>query len=330
MNDVPHQKWLFRVAASADSGGGHVGRSLVLAREMAPQVTFSVPQDSPYQAQIAASGFPTVSPEGEADSYHGIWLDTYRDDFDRYRQKTPHLAIIEDHKDLYSRADLYIRPFPGQYTKPAHGRVYEGLTHALVDPLFFTSPSSEVKEKVETVTVFMGRYDSANAATRLLRILARRTEAFHTQLVMGSSAPHLKSVRDYLENSFDRSVELHVDLPDLSAIFAKSDLLILSGGVSALEACAMAKPALVLSVAANQVPMSSALGQSGAVEYVGFIKDTSDAEIERALDTAMNHTNRQRMIDLAAKVLNGSGATRVARILESLGKGASHASYQHS
>lgn len=311
------QHWLFRVAALSRNGGGHVSRSLVLAREVAKRadVSFSIPVESPYASEIEASGFQCVSPEKESDIYDGIWMDVYEDDFERYRKKTNLLVLIEDHKDLYPDADIYIRPFPGNFVAQVRGRIWSGLGYALVNPVFFGRSAPDPKPAISTITVFMGRYDSINGVERMLGILRSIKGDFKANVVMGSSGAHLESVRTYLETAYHREYKLHIDLPDLVSIFLESDLLILSGGVAALEACALRVPAVVVNIAENQILLSRHLGDLGVVFYAGRMDHLDDAMIEKAIETGSDYDVRCRMVERSRGILDGRGPERIAEIL---------------
>lgn len=307
--------WLFRVSANAENGGGHVSRSLILASAMDADISFSVPAHSPYRALIEKQGFKAIAQDEESPFYDGIWIDAYNDNFDFYREKTRCLAIIEDHKDLYDKADLYVRPFPGEFKIRPEKIELNGFEYALVDKKFFSGTPKTISRDVSIITVFMGRYDSVNATGKILETLNTLDDRLNIQVVMGGNAAHLETVKSFLENGFRHQSTLFVDLPDLKDIFSDSDILILSGGVAVLEACALGCPSIVLNIADNQRNLSDNIAKKGAIEYAGHVSDYDEDYFRDLLKKTMPHDARLELSKKASALMGKSGASNVAHAL---------------
>lgn len=288
--------WLFRVASRADQGGGHISRSLVLAKAWQDKVTFCLDIDSPYAEMVKKAGYDVITPDQEQGYYDGVFLDVYStDNFDHYRAKTDCLMILEGFKDFYDKADIYLRPFPGDYTEHGKSLILSGLEYALVDACY-QQRDVQISDHVETVTITMGRYDSKNTTRFILEKLQTRSEKFHTNIVLGGNAPHLETVKKYLENEYNRPYNLHVDLPNLVDLYRQTDLLFSSGGVASLEACAMRVPCVVMSFVDDQKALGQFMGDKGVTLYAGHFGHTSEDHINDTINRAFNYETRQSLI----------------------------------
>lgn len=313
--DINSMQWLFRVAAKAESGGGHVSRSLLLAKAMKAKVTFSVSENSSYRTLIESNGFEVITDNEESEQYSGIWLDAYHDNFDRYRSKTKCLAIIEDHRDLYDKADIYVRPYPADFTNRPLSIELKGFDFAFIDSRFFLKRQNSVSSNVKRITVFMGRYDSVNATTSVLEVINDLPKGISVIVVTGSGAAHLDKVKEYLAKDFRHDYQLYIDIPDLCDVFAGSDILVLSGGVALLEACAVGCPAVVLNIADNQHALSEYLSREGAISYAGSYSQFRKSDFTDILRQIFSVEQRQALSNKAKVLIKESGVDDVAAAL---------------
>ena len=309
------EKWLFRVAAKPENGAGHVSRSLVLAKSWHTDVEFVVDHDSPYTDQITRAGFACSDSEKANHGYQGIFVDSYDPELiARYRAMTDTLMIIEDHKDLYAHADIYLRPYPADFS-PVEGYILSGLDYALIDSRF-SHPVAALNGAVETITVTMGRYDSKNATQLILSSLNERTENFSVNVVLGGNAPHLDTVKAFLTDQFSKSYNLYVDHDAMDDLFRVSDIVFSAGGVTALEAVAMHVPVATLNIVDNQIPLSRSLAAKGAVDYIGVIDDIDQAKIQNHIERLMPLSYRNAIHQAAQKTIDTKGAVRISKAVK--------------
>lgn len=311
MTENKPQKWLFRVASKTENGGGHVSRSLVLASAFHDtDVTFSLDIDSPYKQMVIDAGFSTTTSDKELDTYDSIFLDIYTDEFENYRKKTKCLVIIEDHKDLYNNADIYIRPYAGDFTKRPN-LVLDGLKYALINKKYAPTPPVKYNKNIETVSVSMGRYDSVNITQFILESLKSRQENFITNIILGGKALHLDTIKKYLKNEYNREYNLIIDQPDLLETYIKSDVLFSSGGVTVLEACAMNLPCTVLNFTKNQIPLSKHLDQKKLINYVGELQNINSDDLNVSIERIFNTNYQHELIKNMDGFIDTDGAKNI-------------------
>lgn len=302
--------WLFRAASKTEEGGGHVTRSLALAQVWFAPVVFSVERDSPFADKIRKAGFDVIYTDQESECYDGIFLDFYVGDFDRYRNKTDRLVIIEDHRDLYDKADIYIRPYETALRQYQGALILNGLNYALIGGMYSTRLPKNPR-KIETVAVALGQYDSNNATYYVLEKLEQRPEKFQTIVVLGEYAKHRQMVESYLIHDYGRPYDLVINAPDLCAVYQKTDVLISMGGTTNLEACALEIPSCALNVNDNQGPISRVLRDRGLLAYAGML-GTDDEYLEAALDDLFDLRKREKMCKALQDALDTNGVKRIA------------------
>jgi len=161
----------------------------------------------------------------------------------------------------------------------------------------------------------MGRYDSVNATASVLEVINDLPINISVCVVAGSGAAHLDKIKKYLSQEFGHKYKLYIDLPDLCDVFADCDLLVLSGGVALLEACAIGCPAVVLNIADNQRILSKYLSSEGAIAYAGSHSQFEKSAFADVLLQNLSFVERERISNNAKTILKNSGVSCVASVL---------------
>lgn len=144
---------------------------------------------------------------------------------------------------------------------------------------------------------------------------------FEVRLIAGSSNPHLESLRaaaDIARISGHEIDVLHYT-DDMPGEMAWADFAVIAGGSTSLEVACMGLPALVLTMADNQVDIAAAMQASGVAESLGWYHaltvDTFAAALKRL---AIDAPRRQAMAAHGQALVDGFGAKRVVESI--LGK----------
>jgi len=101
-------------------------------------------------------------------------------------------------------------------------------------------------------------------------------------------------------------------VPNFVQLMKNANLAIGAGGITNWERCYLGLPAIVVAIAENQVPSSSALSRDKYINYVGELTDETPAKIEDLVRQFINNTvllNRQSII--CQKLVDGKGLRRV-------------------
>jgi UDP-2,4-diacetamido-2,4,6-trideoxy-beta-L-altropyranose hydrolase len=225
------------------------------------------------------------------------------------------IAIVDDLADRQLDADLLVdsnlHADHSERYRPVLARPAPALfgpRYALLDPMYANAARYAFHPQVRTVGIFMGGTDPGNATEAAL--LACRAAGFtgSVEMVSTRANPHVERLRDLCARVANTS--LSVDLPDLSAFFARHDLQIGAGGGAVWERCCIGVPTLAVVLAPNQLSSVPALADLGALSWsrdTGM--DAWAADIGRLIASP---EQRQRQCTVARGLADGRGASRVA------------------
>lgn len=165
------------------------------------------------------------------------------------------------------------------------------------------------------VLVAMGAADPANATGAVLDALTERPDLIVT-VVLGSGAPHLVSVAGQVE-ARGKAGQLLVQHADMAGLMAQNDVAIGAGGMTGLERAAIGLPALIVTLADNQLLNASALHASGAARLIGDVRAPGwTSAIRPVLDDLAVPDVRIAMARAGLNLVDGRGASRVAGALD--------------
>jgi UDP-2,4-diacetamido-2,4,6-trideoxy-beta-L-altropyranose hydrolase len=338
-------KVVIRTDASFELGTGHVVRCLTLARALREKCNAAVsficrPAPGDQRERIAEAGFAvatlTGTPSEDADETAAIldsilpcdWLivDHYGlgREWEAAVRGVRRVMVIDDLTDRPHDCDLLLNqtPVPELAERcraqvPAQCRLLAGPAYALLDPAFahahrqWRAPNGTV----ERLFVSFGGTDPPDMTGRALRALATvAAPALEVDVTAGAGMPQRERLRA-LVAELPRA-RLHVGAAHMADLMAGTDLAIGACGMTALERCAAGLPALVISIADNQVESARALAVRGAVEYLGTVPEVTEDLIRDAVSTALRRPDRVRRMALVSHgVTDGQGTSRVCEAL---------------
>ncbi|MDB5470101.1 MAG: pseudaminic acid biosynthesis-associated protein PseG [Caulobacter sp.] len=334
---------LFVCNAGPEVGGGHVMRSLTLARAL--------------QARGVAVSFlcpPAVTAvlEAFAPDIHRVWaastegarivaavrtatadlvvFDHYGLDADDHRAAAGArpVLVIDDLADRPLGADLVLDSGPSREPEdyvgllPAHARLLLGPACAPVRPEFAALRSEALARRTagappRRLLVSLGLGDPGGVTARALEMLLPMTGELAIDVVMGAAAASLSKVRA-LALVYPQ-LTLHIDSRDMAALTAAADLAVGGGGSSSWERCVLGLPTLLLILADNQRPAARALESAGAVMALEVAAPGFAGHFEEDLARLLADGRlRTGMALAAADVCDGEGAGRVAEAVMGL------------
>lgn len=247
------------------------------------------------------------------------------------RQACIRLMVIDDLADRRHDCDLLLDQSVGREVDDYAGLV-PGAATLLLGPRFapvrpeFAAERTEsltrrANPKLERVLVTLGGVDKDNVTTLVLDMLDASTlpATVKITVVMGPTAPWIDTVRDRAAR-MRCATEIRVGVRDVARLMAESDLAIGAGGTTNWERCALGLPGLTLTTAENQKNVVRHLHRSGAAIGVGDFRerDTRDNIVANINRIAANPLLLLGMSRAAAEICDGSGADRVAKILQSV------------
>ena len=314
------ERILFIADAGPSIGGGHVMRSLTLARaleERGAECAFRSHPDGDAVLDIFARDLFRVDDDAGFDA---LVFDHYalsaRDHVALARGRPT--LVIDDLANRPLGADMVLDSGISRRSEDYRGLVPEGCAlllgpaHAPMRPDFVALRAETLARRaqggpVRRILVSLGLTDVGGFTLPAAR---RLSGAAALDVVVGSGAPGLPALSALAET--DPSITLHVDTRDMARLTARADIAIGGGGSSSWERCVLGLPTLLLVLADNQSEAAVALAEAGAV-----IALDAAAEFETGFDAAAarliaEEALRRRLSNAAASICDGLGAGRVA------------------
>jgi len=331
-------KILFVVDAGSKVGGGHVMRSLTLARTLEAQGASFAFLGPPAAGELLEAFAPgavrlTAPSSLAADLAAAAAREPFDAIvFDHYGLAAPdHVAmargkpvlVIDDLADRPLGADLVLDSGPARRAAEYEGltsettRLLLGPSFAPVRPEFaaLREPALAWRgQAVHRVLVAMGLTDVGGITARVVERLRPRIGDVGVDIVIGAAAPSAPGLAKVARR--DPRLTLHVDTPHMARLSAEADIAIGAPGSSVWERCVVGLPSVVVILAENQRPAAFALAERGAV----LVVDPADPGFEDALDRALfrllhDDALRRRLAARSAEACDGLGAGRTAEAL---------------
>lgn len=273
------------------------------------------------QGTMAADARATLSALGDH-SWDWLAVDHYALDARWERAVRPAAArilAIDDLADRRHDCDLLLdqnlhATTSGRYQDklPAACALLAGPDYALLREEFahWRDRRHPADGRIRQIFVFFGGIDAENLTGRALAGLAALTpQDFRVKVVIGGANPHRANLAAGCERY---GYELHVQSERMAELMAESDLAIGAAGTSSWERCCLGLPALLVSLADNQLPIARSVAERGAGLYLGSHAEVTVAAIGAAVEGLRREPARlAAMARTAAALVDGQGVQRV-------------------
>ena len=134
-------------------------------------------------------------------------------------------------------------------------------------------------------------------------------DTIHIDVVVGGNT---KEVIEVTNDITRPNTTVSGTVPTFVHLMKNANLAIGAGGITNWERCYLGLPAIVVAIAKNQVPSSSALSRGKYINYVGELSDETPAKIEELVRQFVDNTdllNKQSI--LCQKLVDGKGLRRI-------------------
>jgi UDP-2,4-diacetamido-2,4,6-trideoxy-beta-L-altropyranose hydrolase len=201
-----------------------------------------------------------------------------------------------------------------QQLVPATCKLLLGPQFALLRDEFYQTPN--VARQAGRVLVFFGGNDpfqltikSAMAITHLSDVI------LHADIVISAQHPDRAQLEALCQSH--PNIQLHVQCNHMASLMHQAQLMLGAGGSTHWERCICALPALVVTVAENQLPTTRHLHQLGACHWLGHADSITQSGLQQTLRDWLAHPDR--LHDMAQRAKNlmaaGQGARTVCQHL---------------
>ena len=169
---------------------------------------------------------------------------------------------------------------------------------------------------VKRILVFWGGIDPTNETEKTIRALATITDrCFAIDVVVGKGNPSQGRIEALC--AAQKGFTYYCQTNEMAGLMNAADLAIGAGGSATWERCCLALPALVMSVADNQVAISSSADAAGVVSYLGDSAEISVGDLARFIsETIAAPGSLRTMSEMGWRLVDGNGSIRVAEKME--------------
>jgi UDP-2,4-diacetamido-2,4,6-trideoxy-beta-L-altropyranose hydrolase len=235
------------------------------------------------------------------------------------------VMVIDDLADRPHDADLLLDQnlYPDMHARYA-GLVKEdciqllGPGHALLRPEFIEARAQlRVRDgSIRRVLVFFGGSDATNQTAKALDAMAvLDLPGVDVDIVVGAA----NTRREVLATRCAGlpAVRFHCQVAHMAELMSAADLSLGAGGSTTWERCATGLPALVISVADNQVAIARGVDQARAQRYLGADHEVSARMLASAIAALRENPGALRDMSTSALALvDARGTDRVVAALK--------------
>jgi len=196
------------------------------------------------------------------------------------------IMVIDDLADRKHQCDILLdQTFGRQHDDyvtlvPKDCELLLGSQYALLRPEFAKwraySLGRRSKPEFKQLLINMGGIDADNVTENILDELkiCNLPNDINIIVVMGRSAPHLKSVK-FKADTLPYKTGVKVDVDNMAEIMANSDIAIGASGATTWERCCLGLPAIQIVIAKNQLFLAETLSNHNIIKLVKTIKETT-------------------------------------------------------
>ncbi len=238
------------------------------------------------------------------------------------RQRVKNILVVDDIADRQHDCDalldqnLYV-DMDTRYTGkvPAHCQLLLGPRYALLRGEFrqLRKQAKPRSGPVRRILIFFGGVDAENYTGRAIEALASISHDLHVDIVIGAQHPSRKQIElACAGNGF----LCYVQTSRMAELMAAADLAIGAAGVASWERCCLGLPALIVSLADNQIDIAKALDLFGACRYIGSLETASASVMRGAIIDLLNHQDYLEVLsEKSYSLVDGLGVDRLCQAL---------------
>ncbi len=144
--------------------------------------------------------------------------------------------------------------------------------------------------KLRNILVFYGGSDLTNETMKALlalRVFHETKPEMTVDVIVGASNPYQEEIRAFCNMSDIKGwITCHCQVDNMADYMARADLALGAGGSTTWERCFLELPAIVTTVAENQVSISEDCAAAGYITYLGRAAEVTEEQIVSALCSA--------------------------------------------
>jgi len=259
-----------------------------------------------------------------------IITDHYAIDYQWHKLMRPYCSRVMVIDDLANRVhdcdillDQTINRQAADYQSyvPNHCRLLLGQHYILFRNEFATLRQQAEQRRIlskqfrsSKVLIAMGGGDPDNITLQAISALSQLKQQYkelEAQVVLSSSAPHLKTIQQQCDDQ--QWLELIVDTNEMAQLMLNADFAIGACGTTSWERCYLGLPTVTIITAENQQLIAQQLEQQQTILNIGKHDDVSANDIAIVLKQLLDDADKyQHISQQCFKVCSGLGTQQVS------------------
>ncbi len=234
---------------------------------------------------------------------------------------TQYIFVIDDLADRPHMCDIlldqnYYKNMEQRYNKltPPNCLKLLGPKYALLRTEFLRARECLRKRgnTLKTVLIFFGGSDPTNETYKAIKALEKMDcEHLCIDVVVGQSNPQKSVIQDLCKKHLN--IKFHHQIDYMSRLMSEADLAICAGGSTTWERYCLGLPAVLISVAYNQVEICETIDSLSIDYYIGKSEEVCEKDIRNAIEFVKSgEFNLKKSFKRALELVDGFGKTRVA------------------
>jgi UDP-2,4-diacetamido-2,4,6-trideoxy-beta-L-altropyranose hydrolase len=237
------------------------------------------------------------------------------------------LMVIDDLADRFHNCDFLLDQNLYQNLESRYDKLVPEICHKFLGPRYaLLRPEFAVNRvntgtrtgKLKKIFVFMGGEDPTNETHKVLDALKNiLIKDISISVVLGGSDKYQHNLKMKFQKT--HNFVFFSNIANMAELMSESDLAIGGGGVTSWERCSLRLPAIIISLAENQVGIAKNLEMAGAAIYLGKSVNVSSDDISDTIVKLHGSPKvLKRMSQRAGSLIDGEGMRRVIERLQEL------------
>lgn len=259
-----------------------------------------------------------------------IFVDSYfvTEDYFSSLNKFAKVAYMDDLRAFDYKVDLLVNydvipPAREQEYHLSYTNAGISLLGAEYTPLRKQFQNQEVSlhNQIKNILITTGGNDPYDFTFTLSKYLLSLELALELHVVVGRLFKNTDSLEELTKQY--PSLHLHYNVGDMASLMKQCDYAVSAAGTTLYELCALGIPAVSISMADNQIPMSKTFAEVDVVPYMGDIRVQKNEDMYFILHKISNHlislcedsSKAHLQHNKMRRLIDGNGAIKIAEEL---------------
>jgi len=227
------------------------------------------------------------------------------------------LANRQHDCDVLLDQNLYLKLNRYEGLIPSNCLQLIGLDYLLMRQEFIKARQKLIRTRknIKRILVFFGASDISNGTCKTLAAIKElKNKKLSIDIVVGSENKHQKEIRKIIVDI--PNTKLHIQIEYMAVLMASADLFIGAGGSVTWERCFLELPAIVITLAENQIQAAKDLEEKGIIYYLGNLTNVDKFDILKAILFFLKSPQvAEKISKKCHNLVDGLGTQRVVKAL---------------